>query len=67
MRSMLDGIRVNLRKALDNQKKEIGFNLAALRVVSARVKDNQAKDFVDEDTWDVDEKGPKKRGFVHVA
>lgn len=67
MRPMLDGIRVNLRQSLNSQKKEIGFNLAALRVISTRTKDTGAKDFVDEATWEKDEKGPKKRGFVQVA
>ena len=67
MRSMLDGIRGNLRQSLSSQKREIGFNLAALRVISSRTKDTQAKDFVDEETWEKEEKGPKKRGFVQIA
>ena len=67
MRPMLDGIRENLRQSLNRQKKEIGFNLAALRVIGARTKDTQAKDFVDEETWEKEEKGPKKRGFVQIA
>lgn len=67
MRPMLDGIRGNLRQSLNRQKKEIGFNLAALRVISTRTKDTQAKDFVDEETWEKDENGPKKRGFVQIA
>jgi len=67
MRPMLDGIRVNLRQSLDRQKKEMGFNLAALRVIGARTKDAQDKDFVDEETWDKEERGPKKRGFVQIA
>jgi U3 small nucleolar RNA-associated protein 12 len=67
MRPMLDGIRVNLRQSLDRQKKEMGFNLAALRVIGARTKDAHDKDFVDEETWDKEERGPKKRGFVQIA
>jgi U3 small nucleolar RNA-associated protein 12 len=67
MRPMLDGIRVNLRQSLKRQKNEIGFNLAALRVIGARVKDREAKRFVDEETWADEEKGPRKRGFVQVA
>jgi U3 small nucleolar RNA-associated protein 12 len=67
MRPMLDGIRVNLRQSLNRQKKEIGFNLAALRVLSTRARDTEARDFVDEETWEKEEKSPKKRGFVQVA
>ena len=68
MRSMLDGIRSNLRQALKRQKDEMGYNLAALRIVGAQVKDKGVKDYVDEDTWEVDEtKNQKKRGFVQVS
>lgn len=67
MRPMLDGIRINLRQSLNRQKKEIGFNLAALRVLSTRARDTEARDFVDEETWEKEERGPKKRGFVQVA
>ena len=44
----------------------MGFNLAALRIISARVKENQVKDYVDE-TWDDEENNTRKRGFVQVA
>lgn len=68
MRLMLDGIRGDLRQALKRQKDEMGYNLAALRVVGAQVKGKGVKDYVDEDTWEVDEaRGQKKRGFVQVS
>jgi U3 small nucleolar RNA-associated protein 12 len=69
MRQMLDSIRLNLRQSLSRQKNEIGFNLAALRVVSARVNVKEAKDYVDEETWDADEgnRSERKRGFVQIA
>lgn len=68
MRLMLDGIRSNLRQALKRQKDEMGYNLAALRIVGAQVKERGVKDYVDEETWDVDEsKNQKKRGFVQVS
>lgn len=68
MRVMLDGIRSNLRQALKRQKDEMGYNLAALRIVGAQVKEKGVKDYVDEDTWEVDEtKSQKKRGFVQVS
>ncbi|TVY82729.1 putative WD repeat-containing protein [Lachnellula suecica] len=68
MKSMLDGIRTNLRQALKRQKDEMGFNLAALRVIGAQIKEKGVKDYVDEDTWENDNtEGQKKRGFVQVS
>ena len=68
MRLMLDGIRANLRYSLKRQKDEMGYNLAALRVVSAQVKEKGVKDYVDEETWDTeDTTSQRKRGFVQVS
>jgi len=68
MKSMLNGIRTNLRQALKRQKDEMGFNLAALRVISAQIKEKGVKDYVDEGTWDADKtEGQRKRGFVQVS
>ena len=69
MRPMLDAIRETLRKALQQQKDEMGFNLAALRFVGNQVRDKGTKEYVDEETWEEDEKGKgrKKRAFVDVA
>ena len=68
MKPMLQGIKGNLRASLKRQKDEIGFNLAALRVITAKVKQKEVKDYVDEDTWnDDDTRSSKKRGFVQVA
>jgi U3 small nucleolar RNA-associated protein 12 len=68
MKSMLDGIRTNLRQALKRQKDEMGFNLAALRVISAQVKEKGVKDYVDEESWETDKtEGQRKRGFVQVS
>ncbi|KAL8774779.1 MAG: hypothetical protein Q9209_000718 [Squamulea sp. 1 TL-2023] len=71
MRPMLDGIRRHLRRALQRQKDEMGFNLAALNFVGSRMKDMGSKDYVDEAIWEEEEekigKGRKKRGFVNVA
>ncbi|ATY60469.1 WD domain-containing [Cordyceps militaris] len=68
MKTMLDGIRANLRATLKEQKDEMGFNLAALKVVGMQIRENSIKDYVD-DTWEEEnqEKSAKKRGFVHVA
>ncbi|KAK4692426.1 U3 small nucleolar RNA-associated protein 12, partial [Lecanoromycetidae sp. Uapishka_2] len=71
MRTTLDEIRDRLRKALQGQKDEMGFNLAALKFVSRRMGELGSKQYVDEKSWDEDEdgigKGRKKRGFVDVA
>ena len=71
MRAMLDGIRVNLRGALKRQKDEMGYNIAALKVVGMQLKEKSVKDYVDE-KWDEEEtetgsRAVKKRGFVHVS
>lgn len=72
MRPMLDDIRQHLRMALQRQKDEMGFNLAALRFVGDKVRENGTKEYVDEAVWELEEeetigKGRKKRGFVDVA
>lgn len=72
MRPMLDDIRQHLRMALQRQKDELGFNLAALKFVGNKVRENGRKEYVDEAMWEQEEeetfrKGRKKRGFVHVA
>lgn len=67
MRAMLDSIRLNLRKALKRQKDEMGYNIAALKIVGMQIHDNSVKDYVDEN-WD-EENGQnvRKRAFVHVS
>ncbi|EKD20743.1 uncharacterized protein L3040_006461 [Drepanopeziza brunnea f. sp. 'multigermtubi'] len=67
MRPVLEDIRVNLRKSLQRQKDEMGFNLAALRVMGSQLAEKGVKDYVDEDTWEREAEGKKKRGFVHIA
>jgi len=70
MRTTLDEIRERLRGALQAQKDEMGFNLAALRFVGRRMGDMGRTNYVDEKVWDEEEevaKGRKKRGFVDVA
>jgi U3 small nucleolar RNA-associated protein 12 len=69
MRAMLDGIRMNLRQALRRQKDEMGYNIAALKVVGMQIQEKSVKDYVDE-KWDEEEeknKTVRKRAFVHVA
>ncbi len=70
IRTTLDEIREQLRAALQAQKNEMGFNLAALRFVGRRIGDMGRTTYVDEEVWDDEEevaKGRKKRGFMNVA
>lgn len=71
LRPMLDEMRQRLRGALQTQKDEMGFNLAALRFVGKRMGEMGKKQYVDEEIWEEEEevigKGRKKRGFVDVA
>ncbi|KFG87486.1 WD domain-containing protein [Metarhizium anisopliae] len=68
MKSMMDGIRTNLRAALKRQKDEMGVNIAALKVVGMQLRDKSIKDYVDEKWEDENqERSAKKRAFVHVA
>ena len=71
LRPMLDGIREQLRGALEAQKDEMGFNLAALRFVGRRMGEMGKKQYVDEEVWEAEEEmiveRRKKRGFVDVA
>ncbi|SPN96866.1 probable DIP2 - Dom34p-interacting protein [Cephalotrichum gorgonifer] len=66
MRGMLEGIRTNLRAALERNKDEMGFNAAALRVMGMQVAENSVKEYVDEN-WDDGEENVRKRAFIHVA
>lgn len=74
MRPMLDGIREHLRRTLQSQKDEMGFNLAALKFVGNQLREKETSNYVDEEVWDEEEKGGsggrksrKKRAFVDVA
>ena len=67
LKSMLEGIRGDLRKALKRQKDEMGYNLAALKIIGAQMNENTV-DYVDERSLEGDEsRNLKKRGFVQVA
>lgn len=67
MRAMLDSIRTNLRQTLKKQKDEMGYNIAALKVMGMQIQEKNIKDYVDEN-WDEEDEGRgiKKRAFVHV-
>jgi U3 small nucleolar RNA-associated protein 12 len=65
LKSVLEGVRAELRKSLMGNKDLIGFNVAALRFVGERVE--EAKVVRLEDVDKVDDGARKKRGFVDVA
>ena len=69
MRALLDGVRAELRKALQSNKDEMGFNIAALSFVGRRMEEVGKGDYIDEAVWEEEEvgKGRKKRGFIDVA
>lgn len=70
MRVLLDGVRGELRATLQDQKDEMGFNLAALQYVGRKIGELGQGDYVDEEAWKEDDelgKGSKKRGFVDLA
>ena len=67
-RVLLDGIRSGLRQSLEQQKDEIGFNLAALQFLGRRMAELGTSDFIDEAAYEEDAtRDRKKRGFVDVA
>lgn len=70
MRPMLDSIRASLRRVLNRQKDEMGFNLSALQFIGSQIQEQTTTDYVDEETWEEQQasKGTgKKRQFVSVA
>ncbi|KAK4103078.1 WD40 repeat-like protein [Parathielavia hyrcaniae] len=69
MRAVLERIRTNLRRALRRQKDEMGYNIAALRVVGMQIRERSVREYVDEN-WEAEngaEQGTRKRAFVHVS
>ncbi|KAF2756670.1 F-box/WD repeat-containing protein pof1 [Pseudovirgaria hyperparasitica] len=66
LRLILEGMRDDLRASLESLKDVLGFNLAALRFVGGKVKDNENVRLEDvlEDNSD---KNVRKRAFVEVA
>lgn len=70
MRSMLEDVRTSLRRTLNLQKNELGFNLAGLRVLGRRVTELGESDYyIDEEREDTQKskKTGKKRTFVNIA
>ncbi len=68
LKSVLEGMRQELRRSLEGNKDLIGFNVAALRFVGERVEEKGLVRW--EDVEKAEEEGGlnrKKRGFVDVA
>ncbi|RKF55174.1 putative WD repeat-containing protein C3D6.12 [Erysiphe neolycopersici] len=66
IKASLQTIRTNLRRVLTQQKSEIGFNLAALKVISLKANEREVRDFID-DRPDEEKSGQRKRGFISVS
>lgn len=73
LRSMLDAVRGNLRRALTRQKDELGFNLAAVRYVMRGINDTADNGFIggadttEDEAGKASKKGGKKRGFTSLS
>lgn len=71
MRAMLEDLRDKLRHTLEQQKHDLGFNLAGLRVLGRRVRELGESEYVDvstaQDGRQSDSNRGIKRGFVNVA
>jgi U3 small nucleolar RNA-associated protein 12 len=66
LKSVLEGVRVELRRSLMGNKDLIGFNVAALRFVGERVEEMKVVRLEDVDKIE-EGKERRKRGFVDVA
>jgi U3 small nucleolar RNA-associated protein 12 len=67
LKTVLEGMRADLRRTLTGNKDLIGFNIAALRFVRERVDEAQLVRLEDVDRLEDEGQNRKKRGFVHVA
>ena len=70
MRPLLQTVKSNLRKTLFSQKAELGYNLAGLRVLGRRLRDEGDRHFIDESSIPAETTHPeqsKRRAFVNVA
>ncbi|KIV90442.1 hypothetical protein PV10_07749 [Exophiala mesophila] len=70
MKLMLEGVRDQLRRTVQKQKHDLGFNLAGLRILGRRLGELDQSEYVDEAKWIQEESTSsrgKKRGFVNVA
>ncbi|KAK5070797.1 beta transducin [Lithohypha guttulata] len=66
MRVELENLREKLRAGMEKSRREMGFNLAGLRVLGRRMAD-EGPGFVDENVDEVQESKGKKRTFVSIA
>lgn len=67
IKSSLQKIRKNLRYLLDLKRSEIGFNIAALKIISTQCNEREVRNYVDETSFGEDTESRKKRGFLSVS
>jgi U3 small nucleolar RNA-associated protein 12 len=67
LKSLVEGIRSELRAALEAQKDLIGFNVAAVRFVGERVDEKRVVRLEDVERVEEEGRERRKRGFVDVA
>ena len=73
LRPVLEEVRGNLKLTIRAQTRQIGFNLAGVRILGRRVGDLAESDYVDEELFEEEEKNKKKmdtgkkRAFINVA
>jgi len=65
LKKTLEGMRAHLRHTLGDMKGVMGFNVAALRFIEYRTKDQRLVTIEDVDTSE--EQSGRKRAFVHIA
>lgn len=71
VRPKLEQVRDNLREVLRQQKQELGFNLAGLRILGRKVEDLGDKEYyIDDETvdgYEVKNRKGQKRAFANIA
>ena len=68
MRRMLIEVKQSLRQALEDQKQELGFNMAGTRILQRRLVESGESEYVDlERTVPDGSLGVKKRTFINIA
>lgn len=68
MRFVLNNVRAHLRAALTHQKKQSGFNMAAIAFTKAGVRSEETNNFIDEEGFQEAEKRViRKRCFTNLV
>ena len=67
MKPLLQDLRCHLQSALQEQRKEMGFNIAGLRVTGRRLHELGHSDYIDEDSINPPSSITRKRAFINIA